>query len=107
MYVRTCSDECTSQEHLVHVGRPIDIRSGYVHFASDPITDVGTINKPLIGANYHSPSYQPVWRNGRAYDSGPRGPGFETRLGQLVFFLDCMNTYRDSVDIFADCVTGL
>ena len=25
-----------------------------------------------------------MWRNGRAYDPVPRGPGFETRLGQLV-----------------------
>ena len=23
----------------------------------------------------------PVWRNGRAYDSGPKSPGLETRLG--------------------------
>ena len=28
---------------------------------------------------------QPAWRNGRAYDSGSRGPGFETRLNQQVF----------------------
>ena len=26
---------------------------------------------------------EPVWRNGRVYDSGPRGPGFETRLCKL------------------------
>ena len=29
---------------------------------------------------------EPVWHNGRAYDSGPRGPGFDThRLGQMFF----------------------
>ena len=26
-----------------------------------------------------------VWRNGRAFDSGPRSSGFDPRLGQLVF----------------------
>ena len=30
---------------------------------------------------------EPVWRNGKAYDSGPRCLGFETRLGQLVILL--------------------
>ena len=28
---------------------------------------------------------QPVWRNGRAYDSGLTSLAFETRMGQLVF----------------------
>ena len=28
---------------------------------------------------------EPMWRNGRAYDSGPKIRGFVTRLGQLVF----------------------
>ena len=34
------------------------------------------------------PSYifvEPVWRNDRAYDAGPRNRGFETRLNHLVF----------------------
>ena len=30
---------------------------------------------------------QPVWPNDRAYNSGPRGPGFVTRVSQLVFLL--------------------
>ena len=30
---------------------------------------------------------KPVWRNGRAWDSGSRGSVFETRLSQLVFLI--------------------
>ena len=31
---------------------------------------------------------EPVWRNGRAFDSGPIDPGFEVRSDQMVFPLD-------------------
>ena len=29
--------------------------------------------------------FQPVWRNGRMFNTGPKDPGFESRARQLVF----------------------
>ena len=34
-----------------------------------------------------------VWRNGRAYVSGPKSLGFETLMGQLIFFIREKESY--------------
>ena len=48
----------------------------------------------------HPPIAKPVWRNGRAQDSEPRGPGFETRLGHLVFLLGKESVWPSSQGMF-------